>query len=126
VLAGKRLAVGRATVRLRVYALSVEAGAAMATAELTVEYSLLEQFEQLVVSIQKYYEFFSWEEAPLHDVVYPLSTGVIYTLLVLLWATCREKPYPPGSAEAKHVEMELKQTDQALKPFVGAPIIMLL
>ncbi len=98
----------------------------MATAELTVEYPLLEQFEQLVVSIQKYYEFFSWEEAPLHDVVYPLSTGVIYTLLVLLWATCREKPYPPGSAEAKHVEMELKQTDQALKPFVGAPIIMLL
>jgi hypothetical protein len=84
--------------------------------------AVVERFEQLVVSIAQYYELFSWEEAPLHDVVYPLSTGVIYTLVVALWATCREKPFPAGSAEAKHVEMELKQTDQALKPFVGAPI----
>jgi len=87
---------------------------------LEVAYTYVEQFEQFVVSIQDYYSLFSWEEAPLHEIVYPLSTGVIYTLLVLLWATCREKPYPPGSAEAKHVAMELKQTDNALKPFVGA------
>ena len=77
---------------------------------------------KMPVGWRRYYQLFSWEEAPLHDIVYPLSTGIIYTLIVLLWATCREKPFPAGSAEAKHVEMELKQTDQALKPFVGAPV----
>ena len=75
----------------------------------------------MLVGWRRYYQLFSWEEAPLHDIVYPLSTGIIYTLIVLLWATCREKAFPAGSAEAKHVEMELKQTDKALKPFVGAP-----
>lgn len=109
--------------RHSVHAVRQEA-AAMADGQVTLEvaYPLVQRFEQFVVSIQNYYELFSWEEAPLHDVVYPLSTGVVYTLLVLLWSTCREKPYPPGSAEAKHVAMEQKQTDQALKPFVGAPL----
>ena len=80
---------------------------------------------KMLVGWRRYYQLFSWEEAPLHDIVYPLSTGIIYTLIVLLWATCREKAFPAGSAEAKHVEMELKQTDKALKPFVGAPRVCL-
>lgn len=92
-----------------------------ATASLVVTYSLHERFEHFVVDIQDYYAQFSWEEAPLHDVVYPLATGVIYTLVVILWACTREAPFPAGSREEAYVAREAKQTEAALKPFVGAP-----
>jgi hypothetical protein len=92
---------------------------------LQVTYSAREQFDHFVVSIQDYYDTFSWEAAPLHDIAYPLTTGVIYTLLVIIWAYTREAPFPAGSREAAYVAKESKQTEAALKPFVGTPHCLL-
>ena len=91
----------------------------MATAELYVNYSLHERFLHFCADIQEFHDLFSWHTAPLRDWRIPLATGVVYTLIVLLWAWRRPPPPEKGSFEAERQAVIDKNTDLILKPFLG-------
>ena len=91
----------------------------MATAELYVNYSLHERFLHFCADIQEFHDLFSWHTAPLRDWRIPLATGVVYTLIVLLWAWRRPPPPEKGSFEAERQAVIDKNTDLILKPFLN-------